>query len=282
MERGWKLARDKGLGAVSGEDLRRVRVTGQLRLCTEDRWRAAAACTLQVRPEDAALATTLLRKQRALLSDLGINVWIVDRRTSGSSTTYDLLADFGTSRNFGVQGRLWVELKVFSQASFDKEVGDFKEELAQGLPTQRRRDSSLEGVLLLAAKVEQRGGGWGAPALLATLLTRSSSEWQTLAGGSRRAGRGRCQSAKPSLATVFNKMEWPETAQGRTVGLLRHFLEEFSLPVNNAGQRADTYNALLREARYSGKFYETKLRNKAGRKPWVASKETFRAVYKFL
>mgnify|MGYP000426588489 CR=1 FL=1 len=50
----------------------------------------------------------------------------------------------------------------------------------------------------------------------------------------------------------------------------------------NAGQRAETYNALLCEAGKAGRLVETKLKTKARKKPWVAAKNTFRDLYKCL
>ena len=74
LEHGWKLARDRGLASLAVQDLRWVRVTGELRLRTGRQWRSARECALQLPNADAHLALTLLKQQRALLADLGINV----------------------------------------------------------------------------------------------------------------------------------------------------------------------------------------------------------------
>ena len=89
-------------------------------------------------------------------------------------------------------------------------------------------------------------------------------------------------SAAEPLHEVWAAMEWSSTAQGQEVGLFRHFLAALGLPVNNAGQRAGTMNAMLQERRVSGRVFEAKLAQKAGRKPWVATKATFRALYNYL
>ena len=85
LERAWKLSRDKGLGAVTAEDVKVVEVAGTLRLRTGmgARWRNAGRCSLELKDAEANLVTTLLRKQRALLSDLGFNVWKVDTKEPG-------------------------------------------------------------------------------------------------------------------------------------------------------------------------------------------------------
>ena len=84
-----------------------------------------------------------------------------------------------------------------------------KEELEDKRATEQKKESSLGAVFLLAAKVEACAGGtWSAPTLFATLQRRSSPEqWEVLAGGSTRAGRGRCQKTKSPLATLWGKME---------------------------------------------------------------------------
>ena len=117
-----KASRDKGLGAVTAKDVRQVRVVGKLRLQTGEQWRAATSCTLQVRPQDAALETNVLRKQMALFADLRLNVWRVDKGGAAKRRNLDLLADFCTSKNFGVEGHLWTELKVLDKATFEAEL----------------------------------------------------------------------------------------------------------------------------------------------------------------
>ena len=192
LELGWKKARDAGLGAVTAEDLRRVHVTGELLV----QGVAAQECDLQLRKADTDLVKTLLHKQRDLLDDLGFNVWYVDFWQPGCSKRLDLVGDFGPRRDFGVTGRVWVELKVFSDATFAKEVEHWKTQLEANLVTESGRDASLQAVLLLTARVPRISGGrWGAPALHAMLFVKGSQQWLGLAGA-QRAARG--QSRVPS------------------------------------------------------------------------------------
>lgn len=278
VELGWKLARDRGLGAVTSAALGKVLVAGDLRV----QGVVATQCDLQLRAEDAELAKTLLRKQRALLTDLGFNVWAVDFWQPGCSKRLDLVGDFGLKNNFGIQGRVWVELKVVWEGQFAKTVREQKTVLAEGLATESVRDPTLQGVLLLAAKVPRVSGGrWGAPSLHAMLLARGSGVWLDVAGG-RKAARGQVTGAKPPLAKVWPEMEWHLTDNGQRVGLLKHFLGALRLPLKNAGQRAGTLNGLLRQSGKTGRLVEKKLQSKTGRKPWVASKDTFRDIYQCL
>ena len=104
VELGWKLTRDKG-GLVASADLRRVEVGGELRVFSEERWHKTRKCTLQLNAKDAALALTLLRKQGALLGDLGVNAWLVDYNPRGSSRWFDLVGSFNPGKqNFNVEG----------------------------------------------------------------------------------------------------------------------------------------------------------------------------------
>lgn len=275
LELGWKLARDKGITAVSSQDLGKVSVFGDLRVNGV----SATECTLQLRAVDANLAKLLLQKQRALLADLGFNVWCVDYWQHGCSRRLDLLGDFTVDKAFGVAGRVWVELKVFSDTTFAEEVRRWKLQLQTCLVTENARDGSIQAVMLLAARVTRASGGaWGKPTLTACLLTMGSDEWLHLAGG-RTAARGQVRGPKPPLAKLWRGMEWHFTDGGRCVGLLKHFLRELGLPRKHAGQRADTYNALLRKAGKPGRLVEKRLQSKSGRPPWVASKDTFRDLY---
>jgi len=283
LEEGWKASRDKGgYTAVKAADLATVRVSGKLRLLTGATWRAGTTCTLQLSRQDADLALSLVRQQRTLLADLHINIWSIDQQGAGK-TTFDLQGDFSTSRDFGVKGRLWIELKVFSEATFEAEVRTCQKQLAEDLKLEKQRDSTLGGVLLLASRVGSSGrGSWSCPVLTATLLRQPSSKWQCIVGETKRKARGRCQSDKPSLGSLWEKMEWVDAQGGGKVGLLKHFLEALALAKNNPGQRAGTFNSLLRAGGCEGRLYVAQLKGRCGRKPWVAAKSTFRDLYNFL
>jgi len=276
------LSRDKGATAVTSEDLGRVSLSGKnLKVFSGERWRAVGTCDLQLQPQDASLALTLLKKERALLSDIFFNIWDVDVKPRGAAHTFDLLGDFHSKASVKVEGRVWVELKVLSEGSFEKQVEKLRPLLVEGLARERERDATLGGIMLLAAKV---GRSSGSVVLFAELFTQTGG-WKSLAGGVRKTGRGMCEHTKPPLATIFSKkMVWYYLEQpGRKkVGLLRDFLKPFDLPYRNTGQRAATFNAKLGGGGVSGRLFEAKLKNKCGRKPWVGTKKTFRAVYKHL
>jgi hypothetical protein len=242
----------------------------------------AEECILQLKENDANLAHTLVHRQRDFLNELGFNVWCVDFWENGCSRRLDLIGDFGGKMDFGIAGRVWVELKVFSDATFDRLVRQWKSKLGAGLVTENTRDTSLQGVMLLAARVPKASiGHWGRPTLHGMLLSLGDAVWVDLVGG-RKAARGQVKGPKPSIAEVWSRMEWHPIGGTKTVGLLKHFLDALGLPLKHAGQRAATLNALLRQAGETGRLTERKLRTKTGRLPWVASKSTFRRIYQFL
>lgn len=277
-ELAWKKVRDKGFGLVTCADIGVVDVSGDLLL----QGVALESCKLQLGEEEKSLVLAVLKKQRAFFTEVELNVWSVDFWEPGCSRRLDLLGDFGVRQNFGVLGRVWVELKLFSEARFDKEVKEWRDKLEVCLGQENQRDPTLQGVLLLAASVPRvPGARWGAPTLHGMLLAHGSSGWISLACG-RKAAPGQVKGAKPPVAALLRKMEWHHVSKGKEVGLLNNFLDGLGLPCKRSGQKAATYNALLRQAGKPGRLVETKLKTKAGRPPWVAGKNTFRDLYKLV
>jgi hypothetical protein len=280
-EAGHKAAQKKGLGALSVADVSQVKVVGTLRVKEDERWRSLRSCTLQLRPTDAAFCRTLVQKQRSVLADLRMNLWYVDINMKGGKGAFDLLADFSSEKNWGISGVIWIELKVYGASVFDKSVEKAQKVLVKTLERERQKDGNLGGVLLFAAKVEKQGSSWAILDLLGTLRATGDGEWQNVVGGVKRVARGQSPS-KPPLSQVWKGMEWVTSASGQKVGLLKHFLAALGVKDQHPGQRASTFNKLLRQAGHSGRVREEKVENHCGRKPWVAQKDTFRALYPFL
>ncbi len=85
--------------------------------------------------------------------------------------------------------------------------------------------------------------------------------------------------ALPPLAQVLDKMEWVTAASGGKVGYVKHFLKELKLKNQHSGEKAGTWNKLLRAAGHTGRLQQTRLANRPGRAPWVGSKDVFRALW---
>ena len=280
VELGWKLTRDKGCCCAA--DLGRVQVAGEVRAFT-DRWRKRLNCTLCLQAKDAELAYKVVTLQAAVLDNLSLNAWQVDTRRKGKRRPLDLLCSFSPGKkNYGVEGRVWVELKVWSEHLFDEELENWRTKLETELPQEQALDSTLKGVLLLAAEVGRgTAGSWPKPRLVATLWSTSAGRWQNLAGTFGRVKRGQARHKAP-LQETLNKLGRSTTVSEEEVLHLKHLLKLLRLPVRNAGQRAVTLNALLAQRGFRGRIFQKKVVNECGQEPWLLTEETLVAVYPHL
>ena len=112
VEKGHKVARDRGLGSVKEADLGKVLVAGKLLACLNGTWKGIHRCDLSLQPQDAKLSLVVVHQQRTYLADLGFSAYRLDvnlQREVGA--TLDMVGDFVPSRA-NVPGKVWVELKV--------------------------------------------------------------------------------------------------------------------------------------------------------------------------
>lgn len=143
------------------------------------------------------LAPTLFKKilvstlggRLATHEDLDLNVCGVDV-PGAAGKNLDLVCYFTGKQNYGCAGRVWVELKAWGLTKFDGEAEKFRNTAPARLAVEQRRDSSLCGVLLLAAKVGRAGGGtWGKPVfsvIPAFICVQKSA--RSVAGASKEEG----------------------------------------------------------------------------------------------
>ena len=127
-------------------------------------------------------------KQRELLHDIGLNFYCVDLQHGEKAL--DLVGDFSTSRNFGVSGRVWVELKTAGKKRFQKDAKAMQTTVKTEFASLRRRDRSFGGVLLLVAECEGLAEVWAPPSLKVYLLRSETGKWQQLVGSTHKAARG--------------------------------------------------------------------------------------------
>ena len=203
----------------------------------------------------------MVQQQAALLNTLHLNTWLVDTKRPGNKRPFDLVGTFVPGqKTYGVHGRVWVELKCWSAATFGEQLGKTQDTLQDEFLKEQARDPTLQGVLVLASKVGQpTGGSWPKAALLATLWRDTEADWKTLAGKPQRVSRGQSRN-KPPLQEVWDNLEWKTTAQNHKVARLSDFFGQLRLPVGNPGQRASTLNALLQQSGTTGRVYQTKLK----------------------
>lgn len=220
-----------------------------------------------------------------MFADLKLNIWATDRSLLGTTGSADLLADFSTKRNFGVRGRLWIELKVMSSTGFGKKLQERQAQLQAKFLEVHKADATLEGVMIVAAKASRDGRIWQSPDLVAQLLVAGSSEWQTIAGKSPikpLRGKAKCNT-KPALQDCLDQTEWvthPVTRQ--RVGYLNHFLVALGLPENSLSKRTPGFNTLLQQEGLTDRVTRVKLPHQPGQAPWLASREALRCLYRAL
>ena len=75
VELGWALAKDLGFPSVTAGNLSQVEVFGRNFGDLLVNGAPSGGCQLKLLERDADLALSVLRRQRALLTDLGFNVW---------------------------------------------------------------------------------------------------------------------------------------------------------------------------------------------------------------
>ena len=126
-------------------------------------------------PEDAALAYKLVRKQSSLLvNDLRLNVCSLDQRSvTGSLDCVGYFVD----KVYSCPGLVWVELKAWGATTFEKNFEKAKADLPLKLVREQRREASLCGVLLVAARVQKSGRTWTEPTLTAVLWSCETEAW---------------------------------------------------------------------------------------------------------
>ena len=279
LEKGFRICKQLGLSSLQQHHLSTVAVAGDLQLRETSLWRKSRSCTLKVCPVETQLVQTAVFKVRALLGDLGLNIWDVDLQVPGVCSM-DLVCDFNYARHCCAPGKLWLELKLFAAEGCRRQAALTKDWLKETLPKVQAKDPSVGGVALLVVKVEKEGVAWGRPALLCELL-QADGDWRALAG-SDRVGRGQVAGEKPTFAKVWSKMQKTVRVGGRSVKLLKHFLEALDLPVADAGKRAATFNKILAKSGSSGRLQQKNVPNISGIPPWVGTKDVFRSVYKLV
>ena len=290
-ERGHRLCAQQSLGRLTPGALLDIHVSGHLQLLDQSTWRSARSCTLRLRVDDANLAWTLVRRQRAYLNDLGLNCWAADSRVGKGMPSYDLVGDFSMENSWVVTGRVWVELKVLAARGFDAKVAQHRQELEKKFAKAQETDTSLDAVLLVFARCGASGASWQEPRVSGQLLCSAgpfAGTWVDPAPGiqrdSPRRPVGRCQAAKPPLNTVLAEMEWAPHPNGSAarLGLLSHFFATLKLPKENVPKRAASFNKRLGDAGVVDRLAKVFLRDRGGRAIWVAPKRVFRKLYGFV
>lgn len=279
VETAWKKARDDGV--VTADALQEVALTGQNLQILEDRqYRKVRACTLQLQQEDAQLASKIFHSQWKWLHDLKANPWFADKDfpTGCGQGAFDLICYLFEGKKIGIEGRLWVELKVFSAGSCKSSMDKAEKVLKVGLGKLRKKDQTLGGVLLLVASVEN-----GRFKLLARLLAVGSEKFKDLTPAGLRVATGQTKiTKKPALAAIWPQMEWHWLSRTREVGLVSQFLHAMGRARDNAGDRSEAFNELLKAHGCKKEIEHVKIPHRPGPKVWACGRDEFEILYNCL
>lgn len=275
VELGLKKASSKGLGKLTCDDVSRVRVCGDLQLFMDGAWHGAGSCMFALRAQDAELSLAVVRDFRTYFHQKGFCPSALDVAVPGVRCSMDLVGDTVPNSTLEVHGKLWVETKVFSEDKMAKQLELETERLEKLLPRVQAKMPHIEAVWLVCVAVD--------PATNERSFTSqilSSGGWRNVSVKSQ-VSRG-----KPWMAFDFlwlwEKMEWHRNpAGGPRLGQLSEFLKALRLPWGSPGKRAMNINRRMAASGESGRLVRVSL-GKAGSKPWVGSKTTFRQASKYL
>ena len=285
VEKGHRLARDVGLGGVSAEGLGKVQVVGDLKVFQGGTWKAcgaASGCSLALREPDALCALTVLSQHRTFLSDMGLNIWLVGHYSAALRRSLDLVGDFSTHRNHGITGKVWLELKAYTDGNFECKLRKAKAQMEEDVKVLHKGNAAYKAAVLLVSKLSKAGGAWERPAMVASLW--KDGAWIDMSPGAGRGPRAGtlAGSQKPSLAEVWEGMSWDTLGDGKNVGCVTHFLQAVGFTSGSPGKRSATFNKILQLRGHPGRLFRTKIESKQGQKPWVGTKAEFRQIYKHL
>ena len=235
---------------------------------------------MALQPAEQEIAVALMKKQREFLADCGFNfepcVFSPVLRKG-----LDLVGDFSSSRNWGITGKVWIELKAFTCATFDFSLGLEEKKVKAQFLTLQGSDPRYHSAMLLACRLKKEGSAWGMPSVKTKLLV--DGEWQDISRGAGRKHRAGKVSpvSKPNLAKVFSNMAWDTVDGGGKAkyGIASEFMTQMGLKAGNPGKRCDTWNGMLENAGKPYRFTREKFLDKPGQEPWVGNKHAFRFIW---
>ena len=286
IELAHKLARDKGFGNVSANDLSHVSISGpRLRVCIDGTWRKlshASSVTLQLQKKDHVFALEVFQKQRVRLSEMGLNVWQVDPHVGHQVVSPDLLADAGPTAYIQVSGFVAIELKLFSGTSLEDKIQEAKEAFEKNVAQMHRFIQHIGAGLLVVSIADWDGCRW-AQGPVQTWLWQEQV-WAEMGGlpFEPAVRRNRLVHKKP-LLDVLNGMTWYNQSRGKEdLGIVSHFLAELGVNKNNVAERVASWQkAFKKETGYKLALKHVSIRP-GSEKCWVGPRSAFRAVHAYL
>jgi hypothetical protein len=224
----------------------------------------------------------MVKQHRGIAADLRLNFWEVDKRMKNSLGHFDFLGDFSsTKQNWGVDGTLWVEMKVLVKSlDFAEKLEVRRQALESKLNRVKQAHPEIEGVILLATKAQKDGRTWQKPETLVQLFKvgADTGDWKTLAGKApKKPTRGRAK-RKPPLQHLWDTLP-SETIEGKKCYYVANFLEELGLTKNSIKKRADQFDSMIANHGCPDALFQEKIPGKAGQPIWFGSRRALRALY---
>jgi hypothetical protein len=225
-EHGHIWAKQNGLGRLKHHDFKIL----ELKCDNFQTWDANSQkwvdserpCQVKLKEADEKLAKDLVQMQRAYLQDLAVNIHYVDLHLPVIKMSLDLVCDFSTASNYGIEGRLFVELKFYNQTGFAIKVSRAKAVLEKRFPEIQKQDKTIEGILLLVTSAEKLVGGvWHNPKIVGLFYTCSGG-WGDI------SQERKARAPITTLHEIWRQLSWwePETGPTTHRATMDDFLEK--------------------------------------------------------
>ena len=286
VELGHAFCKEKGLGKLLKEEglqaVRKVELSGPNLQVADAAWRfrRVAQCELELLREDAAFVQDMVKQHRGIAADLRFNFWEVDKKMKNRLGHFDFLGEFSTvKKNWGVEGILWVEMKVVKDGIFvDDKLELRRQELEGKLPRVVAAHPEVEGVILLVTKVQKDGRKWSKPEN-PVQLHQVGGGWKALAGRApKKVARGKAK-RKPGLQELWNTLP-SEKIDGEQCFYVADFLVALGLPKDTIKKRVPVYNAMVADQDPAAdELFQKKMDHKSGLPPWFGNRSAIRALY---
>lgn len=292
VEQGHVFCKERGLGKLLQEEglqaLRKVPLSGpNLQVeAAAGRFRKVAKCELELLREDAVFVQNMVQQHRGIAADLRFNFWEVDKKMKNRLGHFDFLGEFSTvKKNWGVEGILWVEMKVVQDGIFvDDKLEKKRLALEEKLPRVVAAHPEVEGVILLATMSQKDGRSWHKPQTLVQLFKvgANSGDWKTLSGRApKKVARGKA-TKRPGLQELWDALP-SERIDGEQCFYFADFLVALGMPKDTIKKRVPFYNAMIAEHDpEADELFQQKMAHKSGLPPWFGNRSALRVLHRVL
>jgi hypothetical protein len=192
-----------------------------------------------------------------IAADLRFNFWEVNKTMKNSLGSFDFLEDFSTTKkNWGVEGTLWVEMKMVKSGLGSEDKLERKRlALENKLTNVRQAHPDVDGVILLATKVQKDGRSWQKPTTLVQLFKVGVKAGKA----PKKVVRGKAKHKLP-LQHLWNTLP-SEKFGGQQYFYVADFLRELGLPSHSIKKRSENFNAMIAGRGSSDQLFQEKIKH---------------------